>query len=339
MTLPAVAHAYARGLPQLFSLECWGGATFDVAMRFLNEDPWERLEKVRAATPNILTQMLLRGANGVGYTNYPDNVVRYFVRQAARGGMDLFRIFDCLNWVENMRVSIDAVAEEGKLAEGAICYTGDILDPDRAKYSLAYYVKLAKELEAAGCHILGIKDMAGLLKPAAAKVLIGALKNEIGLPLHFHTHDTSGIAGATVLSAVAAGVDAVDAAMDALSGTTSQPCLGSLAEALRHTERDTGLDPDAIRRISFYWESVRAELCRVRERSAARRLRGLSARNAGRPVHQSQGTGALYRPRHALASGRADLSRRQRHVRRHRQGDALVESRRRHGADDGEPRT
>ncbi len=220
--IAAVAEAYARGLPQLFSLECWGGATFDVAMRFLNEDPWERLEKVRAAAPNILTQMLLRGANGVGYTNYPDNVVRYFVRQAARGGMDLFRIFDCLNWVENMRVSIDAVVEEGKLAEGAICYTGDILDPDRAKYSLAYYVKLAKELEAAGCHILGIKDMAGLLKPAAAKVLIGALKNEIGLPLHFHTHDTSGIAGATVLSAVAAGVDAIDAAMDALSGTTSQ---------------------------------------------------------------------------------------------------------------------
>ncbi|MGP8231262.1 MAG: pyruvate carboxylase [Methylovirgula sp.] len=255
--IAAVAEAYARGLPQLFSLECWGGATFDVAMRFLNEDPWERLEKIRAAAPNILTQMLLRGANGVGYTNYPDNVVRYFVRQAARGGMDLFRIFDCLNWVENMRVSIDAVVEEGALAEGAICYTGDILDPARAKYSLAYYVKLAKELEAAGCHILGIKDMAGLLKPAAAKVLIGALKNEIGLPLHFHTHDTSGISGATVLSAVAAGIDAVDAAMDALSGTTSQPCLGSLAEALRHTERDTGLDPDAIRRISFYWESVR----------------------------------------------------------------------------------
>ena len=294
--IAAVAGAYAAGLPQLFSLECWGGATFDVAMRFLNEDPWERLEKVRAAAPNILTQMLLRGANGVGYTNYPDNVVRYFVRQAVRGGMDLFRIFDCLNWVENMRVAIDAVAEEGKLVEGAICYTGDILDPDRAKYSLAYYVALAKELEAAGCHILGIKDMAGLLKPAAAKVLIAALRNEIGLPLHFHTHDTSGIAGATVFAAVEAGVDAIDAAMDALSGTTSQPCLGSLAEALRHTERDTGLDPDAIRRISFYWESVRQQLCRFRERSAARRVRGLSARNAGRPVHQFEGTSARHRP-------------------------------------------
>ncbi|MEW6436384.1 MAG: pyruvate carboxylase [Pseudomonadota bacterium] len=255
--IAAVAEAYAKGMPQLFSLECWGGATFDVAMRFLNEDPWERLEKVRAAAPNILTQMLLRGANGVGYTNYPDNVVRYFVRQAVRGGVDLFRIFDCLNWIENMRVAIDAVAEEGCLVEGAICYTGDILDPERAKYSLTYYVNLAKELEAAGCHILGIKDMAGLLRPAAAKVLIGTLKNEVGLPLHFHTHDTSGISGATVLAAVEAGVDAFDAAMDALSGITSQPCLGSLVEALRFTERDTGLSPEAIRRLSLYWESVR----------------------------------------------------------------------------------
>lgn len=256
--IAAVAEAYANGLPHLFSLECWGGATFDVAMRFLNEDPWERLEKVRAAAPNILTQMLLRGANGVGYTNYPDNVLKYFVRQAAKSGMDLFRIFDCLNWVENMRVAIDVVGEEGKLVEGAICYTGDILSPNWSKYSLGYYVKLAKELEAAGCHVLGIKDMAGLLKPAAARVLISALKNEIGIPLHLHTHDTSGISGATVLAAVAAGVDAIDAAMDALSGTTSQPCLGSLAEALRHTRRDTGLGSEAIGRISFYWENVRA---------------------------------------------------------------------------------
>ncbi len=191
--IAAIAGAYAAGLPGLFSLECWGGATFDVAMRFLSEDPWERLQKIQQAAPSILTQMLLRGANGVGYTNYPDNVVRHFVRQAARAGMDLFRIFDCLNWVENMRVAIDAVAEEGKLVEGAICYTGDILDPDRAKYSLTYYVKLAKELESAGCHILGIKDMAGLLKPAAARVLISTLKNETDLPLHLHTHDTSGI--------------------------------------------------------------------------------------------------------------------------------------------------
>ena len=253
------ASAYATGLPELFSLECWGGATFDVAMRFLNEDPWERLALIREKAPNILTQMLLRGANGVGYANYPDNVVRFFVGRAARGGMDLFRIFDCLNWIDNMRVAIDAVVEEGKLAEGAICYTGDILDPARAKYSLRYYVDLAKELERSGCHILGVKDMAGLLKPAAARVLVKALKEEVGLPIHLHTHDTSGISAATVFAAVEAGVDAVDAAMDAMSGATSQPCLGSIVEALRHGERDTGLDPDAIRAISLYWEAVRRQ--------------------------------------------------------------------------------
>jgi pyruvate carboxylase len=255
--IAAVVGAYASGLPGLLSLECWGGATFDVAMRFLNEDPWERLSLIRQASPNILTQMLLRGANGVGYKNYPDNVVRHFVAEAAQAGMDIFRVFDCLNWVENMRVAIDAVGDSGALIEGAICYTGDILDPDRAKYDLKYYVQRAKELEAAGCHILGLKDMAGLLKPAAARALIKALKAEIGLPVHFHTHDTSGVAGASVLAAVDAGADAVDAAADALSGATSQPCLGSIVESLRHTERDPGLDPAAIRKLSFYWESVR----------------------------------------------------------------------------------
>jgi pyruvate carboxylase len=257
--LVAAADAYAKGLPQLLSLECWGGATFDVAMRFLTEDPWERLAVLRARVPNILLQMLLRGANGVGYTNYPDNVVRAFVRQAAASGIDLFRIFDCLNWIPNMRVAIDAVAEAGGLAEGAICYTGDMLDPDRAKYSLRYYVAAARELEAAGCHILGIKDMAGVLKPASARALVRTLKQEVGLPIHLHTHDTSGISAATVLAAVEAGVDAVDAAMDALSGLTSQPCLGSIVEALRHTEQDTGLDPEAIRQLSFYWEAVRTQ--------------------------------------------------------------------------------
>jgi pyruvate carboxylase len=256
--IAAAAEAYAKGLPQLLSLECWGGATFDVAMRFLSEDPWERLNLVRSRAPNLLTQMLLRGANGVGYTNYPDNVVQYFVRRAA-AGIDLFRIFDCLNWVENMRVSIDAVCETGKLAEGAICYTGDILDPDRAKFSLNYYVGVAKELERAGCHILAIKDMAGLLMPAAARVLVKALREAVGLPLHLHTHDTSGIAAATVLAAVDAGVDAVDAAIDSMSGTTSQPCLGSIAAALRHSPRDTGLDPESIRQLSFYWEAARAQ--------------------------------------------------------------------------------
>jgi pyruvate carboxylase len=252
-----VANAYAQALPNLFSLECWGGATFDVSMRFLTEDPWERLAMVREGAPNILLQMLLRGANGVGYKSYPDNVVKYFVREAARGGMDLFRVFDSLNWVENMRVSMDAVLEDNKLCEAAICYTGDILNPERAKYDLKYYVDLAKQVEKAGAHIIALKDMAGLLKPAAARVLFKALREETDLPIHFHTHDTSGISAATVLAAVDAGVDAVDAAMDAFSGNTSQPCLGSIVEALHGSERDPGLDTETIRRISFYWEAVR----------------------------------------------------------------------------------
>ena len=254
----SVAGSYARGLPQLLSLECWGGATFDVAMRYLREDPWERLALIRERLPNILTQMLLRGSNGVGYTNYPDNVVRLFVKQAAGAGMDVFRIFDCFNWVENMRVSIDAVCESGKLAEGAICYTGDIQDPARAKYSLKYYIDLAKDLEKAGVHILGIKDMAGLLKPAAARVLVKALKEETNLPVHLHTHDTTGISGATVLAAIDAGVDAIDAAMDSMSGSTSQPCLGSIVEAVARSKRDSALDGGAIRRINTYWEGVRS---------------------------------------------------------------------------------
>ena len=254
-----IADAYASGLPSLFSLECWGGATFDVAMRFLTESPWERLHKIREKAPNILLQMLLRGSNGVGYTNYPDNVVKYFVAEAAANGIDLFRVFDCLNWVENMRVSMDAVREANKLCEGVLCYTGDMLDSARPKYDLKYYVGLARELEAAGAHVLGLKDMAGLLKPEAAKILIRTLKQEVGLPIHFHTHDTSGIAAATVLAAVEAGADAVDAAMDALSGLTSQPCLGSIVEALRGSERDTGLDARTIRQISFYWEAVRTQ--------------------------------------------------------------------------------
>lgn len=255
--IAGVASVYAKALPQLLSLECWGGATFDVSMRFLTEDPWERLALIREGAPNLLLQMLLRGANGVGYKNYPDNVVKYFVRQAARGGIDLFRVFDCLNWVENMRVSMDAIAEENKLCEAAICYTGDILNSARPKYDLKYYTNLAAELERAGANIIAVKDMAGLLKPAAARVLFKALREATSLPIHFHTHDTSGIAAATVLAAVDAGVDAVDAAMDALSGNTSQPCLGSIVEALAGSERDTGLDPEWIRRISFYWEAAR----------------------------------------------------------------------------------
>ena len=253
-----VAPAYAQNLSQLFSVECWGGATFDVAYRFLQECPWQRLRDLREAMPNLMTQMLLRASNGVGYTNYPDNVVQFFVKEAAKG-IDVFRVFDSLNWVENMRVAMDAVVESGKICEGTICYTGDILDPERAKYDVKYYVGMAKELEAAGAHVLGLKDMAGLLKPASAKLLIKALKEEVGLPIHFHTHDTSGIAGATILAAADAGVDAVDAAMDAFSGGTSQPCLGSIVEALRNTDRDTGLDIGNIREISEYWEQVRAQ--------------------------------------------------------------------------------
>ncbi|KAB2885862.1 MAG: pyruvate carboxylase subunit B, partial [Albidovulum sp.] len=252
-----VAPAYAANLPQLFSVECWGGATFDVAYRFLQECPWQRLRDLRRAMPNLMTQMLLRASNGVGYTNYPDNVVREFVRQAATTGIDVFRVFDSLNWVENMRVAMDAVIEEEKVCEAAICYTGDILNPDRAKYDLKYYVSMGKSLRQAGAHVLGLKDMAGLLKPAAARVLFKALRDDVGLPIHFHTHDTSGIAGATILAAADAGVAAVDAAMDAFSGGTSQPCLGSIVEALAHTERDTGLDIAAIHEISNYWEGVR----------------------------------------------------------------------------------
>ncbi|MRR50847.1 MAG: pyruvate carboxylase [Rhodocyclaceae bacterium] len=253
----AVAPHYARLLPELFSLECWGGATFDVAMRFLKEDPWERLIRLREAVPNVLFQMLLRASNAVGYTNYADNVVRYFVQQAAKNGMDIFRVFDSLNWVDNMRVAMDAVLETDALCEAAICYTGDLLDPARTKYQLGYYVSMAKQLEKAGAHIIAIKDMAGICRPAAARALVKALKDEVGLPLHFHTHDTSGGAVASVLAAVEAGVDAVDAAMDSMSGLTSQPSLGAIIAALEHTERDTGLTHGAIAPFARYWEDVR----------------------------------------------------------------------------------
>jgi pyruvate carboxylase len=252
-----IAPHYARLLPDLFSLECWGGATFDVALRFLKEDPWARLAALRAAIPNVLFQMLLRASNAVGYTNYADNVVRYFVRQAASAGIDLFRVFDSLNWVDNMRVAMDAVREAGALCEAAICYTGDLFDPARPKYNLKYYVDLAKQLERAGAHILGIKDMAGVCRPRAARELVHALKQEVGLPIHFHTHDTSGISAASVLAAVEAGVDAVDGALDAMSGLTSQPNLGSIAAALQGSPRDPGVDLDAMQAISLYWEGVR----------------------------------------------------------------------------------
>ena len=253
-----VAPAYASNLPSLFSVECWGGATFDVAYRFLQECPWQRLRDLRAQMPNLMTQMLLRASNGVGYTNYPDNVVRAFVKEASKG-IDVFRVFDSLNWVENMRIAMDAVIDSGKICEGTICYTGDILNPDRSKYNLKYYVNMAKKLQEAGAHFLGLKDMAGLLKPAAARQLVKSLKEEVGLPIHFHTHDTSGIAGATILAAADAGVDVVDAAMDAFSGGTSQPCMGSIVEALHNSERDTGINIENLREISDYWGQVRAQ--------------------------------------------------------------------------------
>ncbi|MES1924460.1 pyruvate carboxylase [Salinisphaera sp. T31B1] len=256
--IAAVAPHYARMLPGLLSLECWGGATFDVAMRFLKEDPWERLHLIREAAPNVPLQMLLRASNAVGYTNYPDNVVRYFVQQAAANGIDIFRVFDSLNWVENMRVAMDAVIESGAVCEGTICYTGDLFDDARPKYNLKYYVDKAKALEAAGAHVLGIKDMAGICRPRAAHELVRVLKQEVGLPIHFHTHDTSGIAASTLLSAIDAGVDAVDGALDSMSGLTSQPNLGSIAAALEHSERDPGLDREAMQQLSDYWEGVRS---------------------------------------------------------------------------------
>jgi pyruvate carboxylase len=252
-----IAPYYASLLPGLFSVECWGGATFDVAMRFLKECPWERLAAFREATPNLLLQMLLRSANAVGYTNYPDNVVRHFVARAARSGVDVFRVFDSLNWVDNMRVAMDAVIESGKVCEAAICYTGNLSDPACTKYDLAYYVGMAKQLEMAGAHIIGIKDMAGLCQPHAAYQLVRALKQEVSVPIHFHTHDTSGIAAASVLMAVQAGCDAVDGALDSMSGGTSQPNLGSIVEALRHGPRAASVDPAHVRTLSSYWEQVR----------------------------------------------------------------------------------
>jgi pyruvate carboxylase len=241
----------------LFSLEMWGGATFDTAMRFLNEDPWQRLRLLRERVPNICFQMLLRGANAVGYTSYPANVVAGFVKHAAQSGMDIFRVFDSLNDLANMKAAMEAVQNTHAICEAAICYTGDILDPARTKYSLKYYVKLARELEKMGAHFLAIKDMAGLCRPYAAQALVKALKDELGVPVHFHTHDTSGINAGSILRASDAGVDVVDLAIASMSGSTSQPNLNSIVAALQHTPRDTGLDLDTLNEFSDYWEQVR----------------------------------------------------------------------------------
>ena len=253
----AVAGAVARRTPELFSLEMWGGATFDTAMRFLNEDPWQRLRLLRERVPNILFQMLLRGANAVGYTSYPPNVVTGFVKHAAECGMDVFRVFDSLNDLSNMKPAMEAVQETHGLCEAAICYTGDILDPKLTKYSLKYYVSLARELEKMGAHFLGIKDMAGLCRPYAAGALVKALKGEIGIPVHFHTRDTSGINAGSALRAADVGCDVVDLAIASMSGSTSQPNLNSIVAALQNTPRDTGLDLAALNEFSDYWEQVR----------------------------------------------------------------------------------
>ena len=256
--LLATAPAVAERLPNLFSLEMWGGATFDTALRFLHEDPWQRLRELRAAIPNICFQMLLRGANAVGYASYPDNLIREFVREAYAEGMDIFRVFDSLNSIDNMRVSLDAVLETGGVCEAAICYTGDILDRSRPKYSLKYYVALAKRLEKLGAHFLAIKDMAGLCKPYAAFELVKKLREEVALPIHFHTHDSSGINASSVLKAAEAGVDIADAAVASMSGGTSQPNLNAIVAALQNTPRDSGLDLETLNECSDYWETVRA---------------------------------------------------------------------------------
>jgi len=252
-----VAEATADILADCFSLEMWGGATFDVAYRFLHEDPWERLDRLRQKIPNVLFQMLLRGSNAVGYANYPDNLVRAFIKEAARSGIDVFRVFDSLNWIPGMEVAMDEVLNQGKILEAAVCYTGDILDPKRDKYTLKYYVDFAKEMERRGAHILAIKDMSGLLKPYAAKTLISTLKQEVGIPIRLHTHDTSGNQVATALLAAEAGVDIVDAAIASMSTLTSQPSMNSIVAALQLTERDTGLDLDRLQKLDDYWGDVR----------------------------------------------------------------------------------
>ncbi len=252
-----IAPAVSALAKDLFSVEMWGGATFDVSYRFLKESPWERLSILREKIPNILFQMLLRGSNGVGYKNYPDNVIREFVKESSKSGIDVFRIFDSLNWIQGMEVAIDEVLNQDKVVEACICYTGDILDKSKDKYTLKYYVEMSKKLEKMGAHILGIKDMSALLKPMAANKLIKALKNEISIPIHLHTHDTSGNGVATVLMAAMAGVDIVDTAINSMSGLTSQPALNSVVAALENTERDTKIPLDDMQVISDYWRAVR----------------------------------------------------------------------------------
>ncbi|WP_434035763.1 pyruvate carboxylase [Formosa sp. 4Alg 33] len=253
-----VAEGYAKNHPEIFSMEVWGGATFDVCLRFLQENPWERLQLLRKAMPNVLLQMLIRGSNGVGYKAYSDNLIGEFVEQSWENGVDVFRIFDSLNWMKSLAPCIEHVrTRTGGLAEGSICYTNDILNPKNTKYNLNYYINLAKEIEGAGAHILGVKDMAGLLKPYAAYELISALKSEINIPIHLHTHDTSSIQAATYLKAIEAGVDVVDVALGGLSGLTSQPNFNSIVEMLKYQDRASPIKIDSLNEYSNYWETVR----------------------------------------------------------------------------------
>ena len=301
-------------------------------MRFLKEDPWDRLAQLREKIPNILFQMLLRGSNAVGYTSYPDNVVRAFVKEAADAGIDLFRVFDALNWVPNMEVALEAVREAGALCEAAICYTGDILDPARPKYDLAYYVDLAKELEKRGANLIAIKDMAGLCKPFAAERLIKALREEVGVPIHFHTHDIGGAQAASVLKGAEVGLDIADGAVASMSGLTSQPSLNAIVESLRFTPRETGVDPDGPDRAEPL-------LGGGPRRSTPRSRSGLQAPSA--EVYAYEMPGGQYTnlfqqakalgPGLALARGLQGVRRGQPALRRHRQGHADLEGRRRHG--------
>ncbi|ORX92180.1 pyruvate carboxylase [Basidiobolus meristosporus CBS 931.73] len=253
-----IATVTSHALNNAYSLECWGGATFDVALRFLYEDPWDRLAQLRKLVPNIPFQMLLRGANAVGYTSYPDNVVYEFCEQAVKTGMDIFRIFDSLNYIENMKLGIDAVRKAGGVVEAAICYTGDVADKSRTKYTVEYYLDLVQQLVDCGIHILAIKDMAGLLKPSAARILIGSIREKFpDLPIHVHTHDTAGTGVASMLAAAEAGADVIDLAIDSMSGLTSQPSLGAVVAALEKTPYGTGIRFENIEALNTYWENVR----------------------------------------------------------------------------------
>ncbi len=334
--LARVATSTAHIGAKLFSIENWGGATFDVAYRFLSEDPWVRLDELRRKVPNVMFQMLVRGANAVGYTNYPDDVVSAFIEEAAAAGIDVFRIFDALNDVDSMQVAIEAAQKSGRIVETAICYTGDVSDPRRKKFDLKYYVDMAKEVCRRGTHLLAIKDMAGLLKPRAATMLVKALKDAVDVPLHLHMHDTSGNGIATYMAAIEAGVDVVDGAVSSMAGMTSQPSLSSLAFALQGTPRDPGMDPAGFEQLSTYWEPVRKFYAPFESGLERARRRRLRTRDPGRPVLEPARAGRGAGHRRRLGGRQARLRRRQPAVRRHPEGDAVVEGCRRHGDLDGQ---